>query len=72
MDPRCKLCVFMGKTDPGAARHQQQSMILVSHAALDGHDGRAGQVPFDAPGVRVVRPLSVFGDKEGPTGHAEV
>jgi len=57
MDPRCKICVFMGKTDPSAARHQQQSMVLV---------------PYDAPGVRVLRPLSVFGTKEAPAGHAEV
>ena len=41
-DPRTKICVFMGKTDPGAARHRQQSMVLV---------------PFDSPGVEVVRPL---------------
>eukprot|EP00092_Neocalanus_flemingeri_P003154 GFUD01003372.1.p1 GENE.GFUD01003372.1~~GFUD01003372.1.p1 ORF type:complete len:298 (-),score=73.69 GFUD01003372.1:44-937(-) len=57
MDPRCKICVFMGKTDPSAERHKQQSMILV---------------PFDAPGVKIIRPLSVFGDKESPGGHAEV
>merc|ERR1711892_1191341 len=57
MDPRCKICVFMGKTDPSAERHKQQSMILV---------------PFDAPGVKIIRPLSVLGDKESPGGHAEV
>src|SRR5262245_50085514 len=45
-DPRCKLCIFMGQTDPAAAVHQQQSMILV---------------PMDAPGVKVQRMLTVFG-----------
>ena len=57
MDPRCKICVFMGKTDPSADRHKQQSMVLV---------------PYDAPGVKIVRPLTVLGDKESPGGHAEV
>jgi len=57
MDPRCKICIFMGKTDPGAVRHKQQSMILV---------------PWDTPGITVVRPLSVFGCKDAPGGHAEV
>merc|ERR1719391_1776447 len=57
MDPRCKICIFMGKTDPTAAKHQQQTMILV---------------PYDAPGIKVLRPLSVFGTKEAPAGHAEV
>jgi acyl-CoA dehydrogenase len=57
MDPRCKIFILMGKTDPEAPRHQQQSMILV---------------PRDTPGVRVVRPLTVFGYDDAPHGHAEV
>jgi len=57
MDPRTKLCIFMGKTDTTAARHQQQSMVLVD---------------FRAPGVKVLRPLSVYGTKDSPQGHAEV
>ncbi|MBV8888939.1 MAG: acyl-CoA dehydrogenase family protein [Alphaproteobacteria bacterium] len=57
MDERCKILIFMGKTDPEAPRHQQQSMILV---------------PRDTPGVRVVRPLTVFGYDDAPHGHAEV
>jgi len=57
MDPRCKICVFMGKTDSTAERHNQQSMVLV---------------PFDTPGVKVLRPLSVFGSKDSPQGHAEM
>jgi acyl-CoA dehydrogenase len=57
MDPRCKLFIFMGKTDPNAARHAQQSMILI---------------PRDAPGVKVLRPLSILGYDDAPHGHAEV
>ncbi|HZK89772.1 MAG TPA: acyl-CoA dehydrogenase family protein [Stellaceae bacterium] len=57
MDPRCKIFILMGKTDPNAARHQQQSMILV---------------PRDTPGVTVVRALTVFGYDDAPHGHAEV
>ena len=56
-DPRCKISVFMGKTDPSAARHKQQSMILV---------------PLDAEGVTIHRPLTVFGYDDAPHGHAEV
>jgi acyl-CoA dehydrogenase len=56
-DPRCKISIFMGKTDPSAPTHKQQSMILV---------------PMDAPGVRVERMLSVFGYDDAPHGHAEV
>ena len=56
-DPRCKVAIFMGKTDPDAPKHQQQSMILV---------------PMDAPGVRVKRMLNVFGYDHAPHGHAEI
>ncbi|MBM3736037.1 MAG: acyl-CoA dehydrogenase [Acidobacteria bacterium] len=56
-DPRCKIAIFMGKTDPAAAKHKQQSMILV---------------PFDTPGVKVERLLTVFGYDHAPHGHAEV
>jgi acyl-CoA dehydrogenase len=56
-DPRCKIAIFMGKTDPKAETHKQQSMILV---------------PFDTPGVKVERMLTVFGYDHAPHGHAEV
>lgn len=56
-DPRCKIAIVMGKTDPSAPKHQQQSMILV---------------PFDTPGVKVLRHLTVFGYDHAPHGHAEV
>ncbi len=56
-DPRCKIAIFMGKSDPAAAPHKQQSMILV---------------PLDAPGVKIVRMLKVFGYDHAPHGHAEI
>ncbi|MBI3454106.1 MAG: acyl-CoA dehydrogenase family protein, partial [Rhodospirillales bacterium] len=56
-DPRCKIAIVMGKTDPNGPRHLQQSMILV---------------PMDAPGVSIVRPLTVFGYDHAPHGHGEV
>jgi acyl-CoA dehydrogenase len=56
-DPRCKVLIFMGKTDPHAPRHSQQSMILV---------------PIDAPGVKVLRALNVMGYDDAPHGHMEV
>jgi len=56
-DPRCKIGIFMGKTDPTAARHKQQSMILV---------------PLDLPGVRIERMLSIFGYNSAPHGHGEI
>jgi len=56
-DPRCKVAIVMGKTNPGAATHKQQSMILV---------------PLDAPGVKIVRMLTVFGYDHAPHGHAEI
>ncbi len=56
-DPRCAVYIFMGKSDPDAPSHSQQSMILV---------------PADAPGVKVLRPLTVFGYDDAPHGHMEV
>jgi acyl-CoA dehydrogenase len=56
-DPRCKIMVFMGLSDPDGPRHQQHSMILV---------------PVDTPGVKILRPLPVFGYDDAPHGHAEV
>ena len=56
-DPRCKIFIVMGKTDPSAARHAQQSMILV---------------PADTPGITIVRPLPVFGYDDAPHGHCEI
>ena len=55
--PRCRVAIFMGKTDPAAPAHKQQSMILV---------------PMDAPGVKVERMLSVFGYNHAPHGHGEL
>ncbi|MFT4414768.1 acyl-CoA dehydrogenase family protein [Fredinandcohnia humi] len=57
IDPRCKVAIVMGKTDPNAAPHKQQSMILV---------------PFDSPGVEIKRALTVFGYDHAPNGHAEI
>ena len=57
MDPRCKIMIFMGKTDPHADKYKQQSMILV---------------PMDTVGVKVLRHLPVFGYDHAPHGHAEV
>lgn len=57
MDPRCKIMIFMGKTDPNADKYKQQSMILI---------------PFNTPGVKVLRHLPVFGYDHAPHGHAEV
>ena len=57
LDPRCKLAIFMGKTNPDAPPHQQQSMILV---------------PMNVPGITVRRALTVFGYDDAPHGHAEV
>jgi len=56
-DPRCKIFIFMGKTDPGGPRHMQQSMILA---------------PADAPGVKFVRTLPVFGYDHAPHGHGHI
>ncbi|MCH8283581.1 MAG: acyl-CoA dehydrogenase family protein, partial [Chloroflexi bacterium] len=56
-DPRCKISIFMGKTDPTAERHLQQSMILI---------------PMDTPGIKIKRLLTVFGYDDAPHGHAEV
>jgi acyl-CoA dehydrogenase len=57
MDPRCKIAIVMGKTNPDAPRHVQQSMVLV---------------PMSTPGVKIVRALTVFGYDDAPHGHAEV
>src|SRR5437868_8073895 len=56
-DPRCKVFIFMGKSDPAAAKHMQQSMILVAR---------------DQPGVKILRHLPVFGYDDAPHGHMEV
>jgi acyl-CoA dehydrogenase len=56
-DPRCKIAIFMGKTDPSAPVHKQQSMILV---------------PMDARGVKIERMLTVFGYDHAPHGHGDV
>jgi len=56
-DPRCAVYIVMGKTNPEAGRHEQQSMILV---------------PANAPGIKVLRPLTVFGYDDAPHGHMEI
>jgi acyl-CoA dehydrogenase len=56
-DPRCKIAIFMGKSNPSAPAHKQQSMILV---------------PMESPGVKIVRMLTVFGYDHAPHGHAEI
>jgi len=56
-DPRCRIYIVMGKTDPGAPKHRQQSMLLV---------------PAAAPGVSVIRPLTVFNADDAPHGHMEI
>jgi acyl-CoA dehydrogenase len=56
-DPRCRISIFMGKTDPSAPKHKQQSMILM---------------PLDTPGVKIERMLRVFGYDHAPHGHAEM
>jgi acyl-CoA dehydrogenase len=56
-DPRCRIAIFMGKTDPAAPKHKQQSMILV---------------PMDTPGITIKRMLPVFGYDDAPHGHAEI
>jgi acyl-CoA dehydrogenase len=56
-DPRCRIAILMGKTNPAASRHEQQSMILV---------------PMDTPGVTIRRMLPVFGYDDAPHGHAEI
>jgi acyl-CoA dehydrogenase len=56
-DPRCRVAIFMGKSNPDAPRHEQQSMILV---------------PMDAPGITITRMMTVFGYDDAPHGHAEI
>ncbi|HUE10102.1 MAG TPA: acyl-CoA dehydrogenase family protein [Steroidobacteraceae bacterium] len=56
-DPRCEILIFMGKTNPDASRHSQQSMILV---------------PMNTPGVRRLRQLTVFGYDHAPHGHSQI
>ncbi len=57
LDPRCRILIVMGKTNPQASRHEQQSMVLV---------------PTDTPGVHIVRPMRVYGEDDAPHGHAEI
>ena len=57
LDPRCRILIVMGRTNPDAEKHKQQTMLLV---------------PSDATGVRIVRPLHVFGSDDAPHGHGEI
>lgn len=57
MNPNCKFFIVMGKSDKSAERHKQQSMVIV---------------PSDNPGIKIIRPLSVFGYYDSPHGHAEI
>ncbi len=57
MDPNCKIAIVMGKTDFDAPRHLQQSQVLV---------------PMDTPGLKIIRPLTVFGYSHSPEGHADI
>jgi acyl-CoA dehydrogenase len=57
LHPNCKIAIVMGKTNPDADRHSQQSMILV---------------PMDTPGLNILRPMRVFGSVDSPHGHAEI
>lgn len=57
MDPHCKIAIVMGKTNPDAQRHVQQSMILI---------------PMDTPGLKILRPLTLLGYNDSPEGHAEI
>jgi alkylation response protein AidB-like acyl-CoA dehydrogenase len=57
MHPKCEVCIFMGKTDPTAPRHLQQSMVVV---------------PMSSPGIHIKRPLGALGFLDAPFGHAEV
>jgi acyl-CoA dehydrogenase len=57
MDPRCKIIIFMGRSNPDAAKHSRQSMALV---------------PMDTPGIRILRPLTVYGYDDAPHGHADM
>jgi acyl-CoA dehydrogenase len=57
MDPRCKIIIFMGRSNPDAAKHSRQSMVLV---------------PMDTPGIRILRPLTVYGYDDAPHGHADM
>ena len=57
MDSHCNIAIVMGKTNPDAHRHQQQSMVLV---------------PLETPGLEIIRPLSVLGFHDSPEGHAEI